>query len=379
MKFLILSVALQCVAWSHVAAAAIPSVSRPLVIAHRGASGYLPEHTIEAYWAAMQMGADFIEPDLVITKDGVLIARHEPNITSTTDVRSRPEFSDRLKRKWVDGVEEEGFFAEDFTLTELKSLRAVQRVAFRDQKFNGMFTVPTLVEVIDAIKNFEYQTGRHVGIYPETKHPTYFRDMGLPLEEKLIATLMEQKFTDPRRVFIQSFEVSNLKDILVPLLKKNGLKIPLVQLLDDRDAQPYDYKKAGRTENYGDLIRAASLKNFVATYAAGIGPWKGSIVRRKPATATDLNGDGKAEAVEQLSGETLPVIADAHAAGLLVHPYTFRDEEVYLAVDYGRPEAEYNAFFNAGVDGVFTDFTDTAVRSRALFQSMTGGASQGKL
>ncbi|MES2744986.1 MAG: glycerophosphodiester phosphodiesterase [Bdellovibrionota bacterium] len=367
MKALLLSLVFQILVVSPALAAVYPS-TKPLIIAHRGASGYLPEHTIEAYWFAMQMGADFVEPDLVSTKDGVLVARHEPNITDTTDVKSRPEFADRLRVKSVDGLEQEGYFVEDFTLAEIKTLRAVQRLPFRDQQYNGKFSVPTLAEVIDAINAFELQSGRRVGIYMETKHPTYFRDMNLPLEERLVEVLQSKKFTDPRRIFIQSFEVSNLKDILSPMLKNLGLNFPLVQLFDDLSLQPYDYTKAGRKETYGDLIKGESLKSTVASYAAGIGPWKGSFVKRVPAEPKNLNGNGKAEAIEALSGEVLPVIADAHAAGLLVHPYTFRNEEQYLTTNYADAAAEYQAFFEAGVDGLFTDFTDTAVRARSFFQ-----------
>lgn len=293
---------------------------KPIVIGHRGASGERPEHTLAAYRLAMEQGADFVEPDLVITKDGVLIARHEPNILTTTDVAQRPEFAARKTSKQIDGVREEGFFAEDFTLAELKTLRAVQARPDRDQSFNGLYEIPTLGEVIELVKAYEQETGRKVGIYPETKHPSYFRRLGLPLEERLLETLIQQGFTDPGRVFIQSFEVTNLKDRLAPLLQAKGLSIPLVQLFGKFDQSPYDYVVEGRKETYGDLVQADSLRSFVATYAKGIGPWKSSFILRTVTEAQDLNGDGRAEAKERLTGEILPVIHDAHAAGLLVHP-----------------------------------------------------------
>lgn len=334
---------------------------KPLVIGHRGASAYRPEHTLAAYQLAMEMGADFIEPDLVISKDGFLIVRHEPNIVQTTDVASRPAFADRRRSKLVDGRSEEGYFAEDFTLAEIKTLRTVQSLPDRDQSFNGQFPIPTFAEVIELVKAYEAKTGRKVGIYPETKHPSYFRSQGLPLEEKLIETLIAQGFTDPQRIFIQSFEVGNLKDVLAPALKARGLAFPLVQLMGSFTAQPYDFQLAGRKETYGDLAKAENLKNFVASYARGIGPWKGSFILRSKVEAVDLNGDGQAEATESLTGEVLPLIADAHAAGLLVHPYTLRSEERYQAVQYKEALDEYRSLIELGVDGFFTDFPDTGV------------------
>lgn len=341
---------------------------KPLIIGHRGASTYRPEHTLAAYQLAMEMGADFVEPDLVITKDGVLIARHEPNLIDTTDVKDRPNFASRKKVKTVDGTPEEGFFAEDFTLAEIKELRARQSRPYRDQSFNGSFEIPTLSEVIQLVKAYEKKSGRRVGLYIETKHPSYFREQGLPLESQMIRELKAQRFTDPARVFIQSFEVANLKDILPPLMREAGVRFPLVQLLGESQEQPYDYKVAGRTETYADLMKPEALKNFVASYAAGIGPWKSSFVLRAPSEAMDLNGDGKKEASEKLSGRVLPLVADAHRAGLLVHPYTFRDEEQFLALGYQSPEDEYRAFRCLGVDGFFTDSPDTARRALASAQ-----------
>lgn len=338
----------------------------PLVIGHRGASGYLPEHTLEAYQMAIEQGADFIEPDLVSTKDGVLIARHEPNLIDTTNVSEIAKFADRRKTVAVDGAEQEGFFSEDFTLAEIKELRARQAMPQRDQSYNDQYEIPTLQEIIDLVKQTEADTGRRVGIYPETKHPTYFDQLGLSLEEPLIETLVASDFTDPQRVFIQSFEVTNLKDQLTALMSDAGIELPLVQLYDEFQLQPYDFVVSGDPRTYGDLISADSLSNFVSTYASGIGPWKRTFVLTEPVDPpVDANGDGTPEVTERLTGEILPVIENAHAAGLQVHPYTFRDEEKYLTVDYqGDPIAEYQQFYELGVDGVFSDFPDTAAAAR---------------
>ncbi|BAZ38633.1 glycerophosphoryl diester phosphodiesterase [Calothrix sp. NIES-4101] len=355
----------------------------PLVIGHRGASGELPEHTLAAYKLAIDRGADFIEPDLVSTKDGVLVARHEPNIINTTDVSDRPEFANRKTTKIVDGVAEEGFFVSDFTLAELKTLRAKMPQDFRTQAFNGVLEIPTLEEIINLVKQEETLTGRKIGIYPETKHPTYHDALGLSLEEKLIDTLVKAGFTDPKRVFIQSFETSNLKELNNVIMPKAGIDLPLVQLLDAADVgldgslievQPYDFVVSGDSRTYADLRTPAGLEE-IATYADGIGPWKRMIVSVK---GVDANGDGKADdvngdgAVNDADKTTLPpttLIQDAHAAGLQVHPYTFRNEGRYLAADYnGNPEAEFKQFINLGVDAYFTDFPGTGdlVRDQIL-------------
>ncbi|MBW4505104.1 MAG: esterase-like activity of phytase family protein [Scytonematopsis contorta HA4267-MV1] len=346
----------------------------PLVIGHRGASGELPEHTLASYKLAIERGADFIEPDLVATKDGFLVARHEPNLINTTDVSSRPEFANRRTTKMVDGVAEEGFFASDFTLAEIKTLRAIMPQGFRTQVFNGVFEIPTLEEIIGLVKQVEAQTGRKVGIYPETKHPIYHTQLGLPLEQRLIDTLVKNNFTDPKRIFIQSFEVGNLKDLNNNIMPKAGVDIPLVQLFDAEDVRldgslieikPYDFVLSGDSRTYADLRTPEGLKE-IATYADGIGPWKRMIVSVK---GTDADGDGKADdvnrdgAVNDADKTTLPatsLVQDAHAAGLQVHPYTFRNEGRFLAADYnGNPELEYRQFIQIGVDGYFSDFPGT--------------------
>ncbi|MGV0028789.1 glycerophosphodiester phosphodiesterase family protein [Phormidesmis priestleyi] len=346
----------------------------PIVIGHRGASGELPEHTLEAYKLAIERGADFIEPDLVSTKDGVLIARHEPVLGGTTDVASRPEFADRKRSGVVDGVlYENEFFASDFTLAEIKTIRAIMPQGFRTQAFNSVFEIPTLAEVIELVQQVEQDTGKKIGIYPETKHPTYHDSLGLSLEEPLLTTLETKGFTDPSRVFIQSFEVANLKEL------NTKTNLPLVQLLDaydvnysdgsllyqDVNARPYDFAVAGDTRTYADLQTAQGLAD-IATYADGIGPWKRMIVSVKnvddnnDGLPDDLNKDGTINDADRVTLAPTSLISDAHGAGLLVHPYTFRNEGRYLASDYqGNPAKEFEQFINLGVDGYFTDFPGT--------------------
>ena len=353
----------------------------PLVIGHRGASGYRPDHTLESYKLAIDMGADFIEPDLVATKDGVLVARHEPNITGTTDVATRPEFASRKTTKNVDGVNEEGWFVSDFTLAELKTLRAVQPLSDRDQSYNGKFQIPTFEEVLDLAKAEGTKAGRTVGVYPETKHPTYHAKLGLPLEDRLLAVLAKYGYTTKASpVIVQSFEVSNLKYL------RSKTQVRLVQLVDANDVnadgsmdltapydKPYDFAVAGDSRTFASLLTPAGLKE-IKTYADGIGPWKPYLIPSKQVDANkdgkpdDLNGDGKIDERDRVMMPATSVVKDAHAAGLFVHAYTFRNEAKRLASDFkGDPKAEYKLFFNLGVDGVFSDFTDHAVAARAEF------------
>jgi glycerophosphoryl diester phosphodiesterase len=316
----------------------------PLVIGHRGASGYRPEHTIAAYELAIQMGADYIEPDIVSTKDGILIARHENDISETTDVANRPEFSNRKTTKKIDGKDVNAWFTEDFTLAEIKTLRAKERLPFRNHSFDGRFEIPTLQEVIDLAKRKSVQTGRTIGIYPETKYPTYFQSINLPLEKPLVSILETNGYTsknDP--VFIQSFEVENLKQL------DKMTDLPLIQLLDEANKQPYDFVVKGDSRTYGDLTSPNELAK-IAEYADGLGPYKRLIV---PA--------GKDKRLKP----TTSLINDAHAVGLRVHTWTFRNEDQYLAPDYnGNFQAEYEQFFKLGIDGVFSDFPDSAVTAR---------------
>ena len=325
----------------------------PLVIGHRGASGYRPEHTIASYTLAIELGADYIEPDLVSTKDHVLVARHENDITGTTDVASHPEFAARRTTKTIDGVVHEGWFTEDFTLAELRTLRAVERLPDlrpANTAFDGLYQIPTFQEVIDLAK-------RHrVGIYPETKHPTYFDSIGLSLEEPMLAALRANGLDRPgAKVFIQSFEVANLKEL------NRKTQLPLVQLIDEVGA-PYDFVVAGDPRTYADLVTPAGLAE-IATYADGIGPSKNLIVPR----------DAAGNLLEPTS-----LVHDAHRAGLVVHPWTFRRENSFLPNDFrqGNPAspeflrapgdlpAELRLFFRLGVDGVFSDNSDVAVATR---------------
>ena len=296
----------------------------PIVIAHRGASGHRPEHTLEAYRLAIEMGADFIEPDLVSTKDGVLVARHENEIGGTTDVATR--FPDRRRTKAVDGQSITGWFTEDFTLAEIKTLRARERLATRSPEYDGQFPVPTLDEVIDLAQRAGRDRQRPIGIYPETKHPTYFRSLGLGLEEPLLASLRRAGWN--RRdapVFIQSFEPANLKE----LRPKTGVR--LIQLVSS-----------------AALVAGDNLKAIKA-YADGIGAEKRLVL---PVTA------------EGAVGPPTDLVARAHALGLLVHVWTLRADREFLPAAYGgNPAAEVQRFRDLGVDGLFTDFPDVAVKA----------------
>ncbi len=320
----------------------------PLVIAHRGASGYRPEHTLEAYELAIDLGADFIEPDLVPTKDGVLLARHENEISETTDVAAIPELAERRTTKRIDGREVTGWFTEDLTFAEITTLRARERLPFRGHAEDGRFKIPSLEEVLDLARRKSLEIGRTIGVYPETKHPSYFRSIGLPLEERLVATLETMGYRGPLApVFIQSFETGNLRAL------REKTDLPLIQLLDDA-GQPWDLAAAGDPRTHRDLATPEGLAG-IARYANGIGPSKRLIVPAGP--------DGRL-------GSPTSLVADAHRAGLLVHPWTFRSEETFLAPDYERnPERELEQFYDLGVDGLFSDFADVAVKARDVWQA----------
>lgn len=359
---------------------------QPLVVGHRGAAGYLPDHTLEGYRKAIAMGADFIEPDLVATKDGELIARHEPNITATTDVSTRPEFAARKTTRMVDGVAETGWFATDFTLAEIKTLRAIQPLSDRDQSFNGQYQIPTLREVLDLAKTEGTKVGRTVGVYPETKHPTYHEDNNLKLEDRLLAILAEYGYTKKDSpVILQSFETANLKYL------RTRTNLRLIQLVDGDDYdfktgavtfaapfdRPYDWTRAGRTELFGSMVTPAGLAE-IAKYADGVGPWKPYIVPVKGSfdasgKMQDVNGDGAVNYADASSSTPTTLVADAHKLGLMVHTWTFRNEAKRLAADYkGDPKAEYLQFFRLGVDGLFSDFSDTAVAARQTYLKEMG-------
>ncbi|MGM1058772.1 glycerophosphodiester phosphodiesterase [Saccharothrix sp. Mg75] len=326
----------------------------PLVVGHRGASGYRPEHTLASYELAARMGADYVEPDLVVTKDGKLVARHENEIGGTTDVAAHPEFAARKTTKVIDGTSITGWFTEDFTLAELKTLRAVERIPDtrpRNALYNGRFEVPTLEEVVELTRRLSRELGRDIGLYAETKHPTYFQEIGLPLEPRLVDVLNRKGLNrHGAEVYVQSFEVANLKAL------KRQLRVPLVQLVSGSGA-PYDFVKAGDKRTYSDLVTPEGLRE-IRTYASGVGAEKSRIIPR------DANGN--------LTTPTT-LVRDAHARGLVVHAWTFRNENAFLPANlrtsadpaaYGRAFDEYTAFYATGLDGVFADNPDTAVEAR---------------
>ncbi|MGE0226598.1 MAG: glycerophosphodiester phosphodiesterase family protein [Acetobacteraceae bacterium] len=365
----------------------------PLVVGHRGASGLRPEHTLESYKLAIAQGADFIEPDVVPTKDGYLIARHEPELGGTTDVADHPEFADRQTTKFIDGTKVTGWFAEDFTLAEIKTLYARERIPEirpDNTAYDGQFRIPTLDEIIDLVKQTEAETGRKIGIIPETKHPTYFKYEGKYLDgspihqdtsQMLVDRLVANHFTDFDRVVIQSFELANLIDLQTRIMPEACIDVQLVQLLNEggydiafnfdpskadqgADSSIYDkldFKLSADSLTNGDLYKPEFLKAIHKLYAELIGSYKDDIL---PVTTLDKpvdgNGDGKAEITRQLTGEETSLVHDAHAAGLKVVPYTIRIEEPFLTLsaDGAAPDAttEFRNLIAAGVDGFFTDF-----------------------
>ena len=333
----------------------------PLVIGHRGASGYRPEHTLASYRLAIRLGADFVEPDLVSTKDGVLVARHENEIGGTTDVADHTEFADRYTTKTIDGRSISGWFTEDFTLAELKTLRATERlpeVRPANRRYDGMFEVPTFDEVLDLVARESKHRGEVIGVYPETKHPTHFDSIGLSLDQPLVDDLKRHHLNRPNaRVFIQSFETGNIREL------SDEVKVPIIQLIGG--GAPYDLEAAGDPRTYRDLTTPEGLKE-IATYADGIGPGKELVLPRNESGATTTPSD---------------LVDDAHAVGLAVHIYTMRDENRFMATNFRRdtdPNAkgdafsEYRAFFEAGVDGVFSDHPDTAVAAREAWVAGRG-------
>jgi len=332
--------------------------SKPIVIAHRGASGYAPEHTLASYFIAIEQGADYVEPDLVMTRDGVMVARHENEIGGTTDVADRRRFGDRRTTKVVDGVSVTGWFTEDFLLEELKTLRARERIPELrpgNTRLDGRLEIPTLEEILALARGVEEKRRvrarelgvappEPIGVYPETKHPSYFAGLGLPMEEALVATLERYGYrgTDGR-AFLQSFETGNLRVL-------RGLtQLPLVQLIEAAGA-PYDLVAGGDPRTYADLVTPKGLEE-VATYASCIGPSKSLIIPR--------DAGGKL-------GRAASVVADAHAVGLRVHPWTFRAESAFLPAGMDL-EGELREFLSSGIDGFFTDQADLGVRARDAY------------
>jgi glycerophosphoryl diester phosphodiesterase len=354
------------------AVAAEPNAA-PLVIGHRGASGYRPEHTIESYTLAIEQGADVIEPDLVSTKDGVLVARHENEIGGTTNVASVPEFARRKTTKRIDGIEVTGWFTEDFTLAELKRLRCRERISDvrpANVRFDAQLEIPTFEEVLAMVRGADAQRAlaakqlghappAPIGVYPETKHPTYFDGIRLSLEEPLLAALARHGYDRPGSpVFIQSFEVTNLRKL------RGQTQLPLIQLIGSGGA-PYDFEACNDPRTYADLITPLGLAE-IATYANGIGPHKDLIVPRR---------------ADAWLGQPSALVRNAHAVGLVVHGWTFRAENAFLPKNFqsgpergarGDLAAEIAAFLATGMDGFFTDQPDLGVTGRDASMSAAG-------
>lgn len=344
------------------------SKAAPVVIGHRGACGYVPEHTLTSYFVAMQDGVDYVEPDLVMTKDAVLVARHENEIGGTTDVARRPEFADRRAKKTIDGVAHDGWFTEDFTLAELKTLRARERIPQirpGNTRFDGQFQVATFEEILALVDGVHKQremtakqlgqpAPRRIGVYPETKHPTYFQGIGLPMEELLVRTLHRHGYKGRDGLaIIQCFEVANLQAM------RRITELPIVQLMED-EGGPYDFAAKGLKRTYREMTTPAGLAE-VATYATAIGPHKLQLI--------PLKADGTLDAPTLL-------IEQAHAAGLKVHAYTFRAENQFLPKDLrsdsdphhlGDLQSELEVYLRAGLDGFFTDHADYGVKARDAF------------
>ncbi|MET8815633.1 glycerophosphodiester phosphodiesterase [Streptomyces sp. NPDC004549] len=337
----------------------LKSLPKPTIIGHRGTSGYRPEHTFGSYDLALELGADIVEAgDLVPTKDGHLVCRHEPEIGGTTDVASHPEFADRKRTKLLDGVSTTGWFTEDFTLAELRTLRAVERIPANrphNTLYNGRWPIPTFEEVLQWQDRRTRELGRQVWIYPELKHPTYFRKLGLGLEER-VAKILHKHGKDGRNspVILQSFEPTSIQ-------RMNRLvDNPLVVLLSSADSRPYDFVDTGDPRTTADLVNPKGLRE-IAGYAQGIGPTLDLVIPKK--------SDGTLD-------KPTTLVADAHKVGLVLHPYTMRNENPFLPAEYRKgsaPDAYGDAFgafrtyFATGIDGVFTDNADTALLARADF------------
>jgi glycerophosphoryl diester phosphodiesterase len=341
----------------------------PVVIGHRGACGYVPEHTLTSYFIAMQDGVDYVEPDLVMTKDGVLVARHENEIGGTTNVAQHPEFADRRAKKTIDGSVHDGWFTEDFTLAELKTLRARERIAAirpANCRFDGQFEVPTFEEILALVDGVQKQRELHarqlgrpapkrIGVYPETKHPTYFQNLGLPMEELLVTTLHHHGYKGRDGLaIIQCFEVANLKQM------RRMTELPIVQLME-AEGGPFDFVAKDVKRTYHEMTTPSGLAE-VATYATAIGPDKLQVIPRKP--------DGTLDAPASL-------LRDAHAAGLKIHAYTFRAENQFLPKEFrsdadpnhlGDLTGELKVYLESGLDGFFTDHADYGVRARDAFK-----------
>ncbi|MFC8092930.1 MULTISPECIES: glycerophosphodiester phosphodiesterase [unclassified Streptomyces] len=337
----------------------LKNLPKPTIIGHRGASGYRPEHTLGSYQLALDMGADIVEAgDLVPTKDGHLVCRHEPEIGGTTDVADHPEFADRKKTKSLDGVATTGWFTEDFTLAELKTLRATERIPANrphNTLYNGRWEIPTFEEVLRWQDEQSRKRGKQVWIYPELKHPTYFRKQGLALEER-VAKVLHKHGKDRRNspVILQSFEPTSIQRL------NKLVDNPLVVLLSGATTRPWDFVETGDPRTVADLVKPAGLRE-IASYAQGIGPTLDLVIPK------DANGN--------LTQPTT-LVADAHKVGLILHPYTMRNENPFLPTSfrrgtdadaYGDVFGAYKTYFATGIDGVFTDNPDTGLLAREDF------------
>jgi glycerophosphoryl diester phosphodiesterase len=341
----------------------------PLIIGHRGLPGLYPEEVIAGYRAAIAAGTDALELDLQSSSDGVLFACHNVFLSDTTDVAEHPEFASRKKSRMVDGVMTgPEWYISDFSAAELKTLRVKQPITARSKQYDGLYPMATFQEIIDLAKQtVAIDSKRRISIYPETKNPIYQRQLGLPLEEKLLAMLTKEGWnTADSPVFVQSFEPASLK-----LMRKLGLKTKIVQLIDGAgidyktgaityespdSAKPFSWLQAGDARTFAAMITPAGLAE-IKTYADGIGPWKFYIL---PAHGLDAAGNAVSALDLASNMASTSLIVDAHKAGLFVHPYTFRDEAENLTKTYhGDPKAEYKEYFDLGADGIFTDFSTT--------------------
>lgn len=338
--------------------------NKPIIIAHRGAQSIYPEHTMQGYKMAVQLGADYIEPDLVMTKDGVLIARHEPFISTTTNVSTLPQYANRKTTKLLDGVAVTDWFVSDFTLRELKTLRARQSWANRTHEYDDLFEIPTFEEILAFAKAHKTTAGNPVGVYPELKHPTYHKALGLPMEDHFLKMINAAGYNSKESsIYVQCFEVATLQY----LRSKSDIK--LIQLLGaagitndgnllftkedgsyDPEGQPYDFIKNKDKRSYQFFTTKEGME-FMATYADAVGPWKPFII--------SVNSNGVLTPVTNF-------VALAHRHNLEVHPYTFRNEDTKWVRDTNHID-EYLRFFEAGVDGVFSDYTNEAVAARSKF------------
>lgn len=352
----------------HAVGSARRLVARPIIIGHRGAPGYVPEHTLVSYFIAIQDGADYVEPDLVMSRDGVLVARHENEIGGTTDVAAHPEFASRRATKVIDGRSVTGWFTEDFTLAELKTLRARERIPDvrpANARFDGQLQIPTFEEILALVHGAQEQRDTlarqlgkpppaRIGVYPETKHPSFFASLGLAMEELLVRTLERHGYHGRQGLaYIQSFEVGNLKAL------SRRTQLPLVQLMDDSGA-PYDFVAQKDPRIYADMATESGLAE-IASYAQAIGPAKTLIIPRAPDASL---------------GSPTELLARAHAHGLLVHPWTFRAENAFLPAPLrsspdpqaqGNLQAELLEHLEAGIDGFFTDHADLGFAARKVF------------